>query len=128
MASAMAAGSAPSRPCPPGVSFMNSSIHRTHHRVLGGGIPGDQTGQADQCVAGHRATSEQLGRSGGPGPPLGEQFGHRHSARPVEDDTQSSMITVVENQHHPAEEVGISQPGDGDQQVAGQLIRGGTPP
>ena len=49
------------------------------------------------------------------------------ATRPVEDDTQGSMVTVVENQHHPAEEVGISQPGDGDQQVAGQLIREGGP-
>jgi enoyl-CoA hydratase len=37
------------------------------------------------------------------------------------------MIPVVEDEHDPAEEIGISQTGNGDQQVPGQLIRRRNP-
>ena len=81
--------------------------------------------QADQGVAGHRPTGEQLGGSGGPRLPLRHQLAHRHAAGSVEDHPQGAVVAVVEDQHHPSGEVGVGQAGGGHQQVAGQTLRRG---
>ena len=47
-----------------------------------------------------------------------------HPARAVDDHAQCAVVTVVEDQHHPAGEVGVGQAGRGHQQVARPAPRG----
>ena len=116
----------PGPPSPPVVRRRPAGATRSGvRRSLVGRAAGGQPDQPDQCVAGHRAPGEQLGRRRWPTAcHCGQQLPDRHPARSVEDHPERAVIAVVEDQHHPAGEVGVGQAGCGHQQMAGQPLGG----
>ena len=65
--------------------------------------------QTDPRPRRHRAADEDDRREGGERLPFGQRLGEIGVAGPVEDETERTLVTVLEDEHHRPVEVGVGQ-------------------